>query len=342
VWLANDVGQDLLASPDEIRRIYFYFSPNDSGCVITDVLDFMRTRGITFGGRVCKIDGYVAVDWTSADEVKVALDLFGSLCVGVNLPAEWQQTAQPMGLWRPTNSPIIGGHDITAVGYDETGVQVSTWGMVLTITWAAFISQTWVEECYAMLSPDWYGSDRLAPSGVNADELKADLQKLGGGDLPPLPGPTPPPPPPPGPTPMTYPTYAVSLTGKLPLLGTVTMTGTAVPKPSGNDQFRSQSNAPVGMGPLEWLRLIRQAAEFVRWLQQLLQQPPQAMAGVLPPGVIQLILDNAVKLLPVIVKGLQNGESFVEIVGDCLKALFPAAAAGSPPVIAAAPCVVGV
>src|SRR6185312_3355886 len=75
-----------------------------------------------------------------------------------------------------------------------------------TITWRAFQSRQWLEECYAILAPDWYGNDQLAPCGVDAATLQADLAKLGGGVIPDIgPAPTPPTPPrppvppPPGP-----------------------------------------------------------------------------------------------------------------------------------------------
>ncbi len=80
----------------------------------------------------------------------------------------------------------MGGHDIPAVGYSPKGVTISTWGGTRLVTWPAMLSTRWFEECYAILSPDWYGSDKLAPHGVDAATLKADLAKLGGGTVPPI------------------------------------------------------------------------------------------------------------------------------------------------------------
>lgn len=201
VWSANDVGAPILATDDEVLREYFRIcGPGDNGCIITHVLDVMRSRGLTLGGAPRKIDGYVAVNPSDKLQVQIALYLFGSLCLGVNLPSAWTCTDCD---WLPTDSRIIGGHDVSAVGYDERGVQVSTWGGIATITWEAFTSSRWVEECYAMLSPDWYNADELGPHGINVAALKLDIEKLQNGETPTLPDdPTPPPPAPAPPSPI--------------------------------------------------------------------------------------------------------------------------------------------
>lgn len=205
VWSGNDAdsGGVVLASDAEIYSQYQSIcGPGDNGCSITAVLDVMKAKGLTATGKPYKIDGYVSVDWRNKLEVQVALYLFGSLVFGINLPSAWQNAPEG-GLWDVTNTQIVGGHDVTAVGYSATGVVVATWGGLRTITWAAMASTKWLEECYAVLAPLWYGSDKLAPCGVNAVQLASDLALLGGGTIPPIdPTPVPPTPPtPPVPTP---------------------------------------------------------------------------------------------------------------------------------------------
>jgi hypothetical protein len=153
---------------------------------------------LPFNGQLHKIDGYLAVDHGNKQLVQVALQLFGALCLGVNLPGDWTCTNCT---WGQPRQGIVGGHDVTAVGYDQTGVKVATWGGIATIVWDAFLSRRWVEECYIMLAPDWYGSDNLAPNGINVAKLREDLQKIQGGEVPDWqpdnpPGPPIPPPPP--------------------------------------------------------------------------------------------------------------------------------------------------
>ena len=229
VWSANESGPaaTVVGTDQEVYSAYQTIcGPGDNGCVITDVLDAFRDRGLTFNGVAKKIDGYVGLDWTNKLEVQVALDLFGAVCVGINLPRDWTTS----DVWDATTSPIIGGHDVTAVGYDAGGVQVASWGRVYTITWDAFLARTWVEEAYAMLAPDWYAAGKLAPSGVDAAALRDDLAKLAAGTIPPL-DPTPPTPPGPVPTPpVPPPNYAGTLQGTMsgpfgthPFNGTLTL-----------------------------------------------------------------------------------------------------------------------
>ena len=197
VWSGNETGTPIIATDTEIINAYHTIcGPGDRGCNIASVLDYMKSKGMILGGQARKIDGYVAIDNSKIDEVKTAIIIFGAITLGVNLPNAWASSSEG-GLWDVTTTRIVGGHDISGVGYDKTGVIISTWGGFRTITWAAFQSSKWVDECYAILSPDWYSVANKSPSNLDVDALKADLQKIGGGDLPDIgPDPNPPEPPP--------------------------------------------------------------------------------------------------------------------------------------------------
>lgn len=196
VWSANESGTAVLGSDQEVYQSYQTIcGPGDNGCNITDVLDYYKAHGLPFSGQTKKIDGYVAIDTTNKLEVQTALYLFGALTIGINLPGAWADNAKDGAVWDVTTSGVVGGHDVTIVGYDDKGVQIATWGMVVTITWAALATTQHVEEGYALLAPDWYSNSNVAPCGVNAAELVSDLAKFGGGSIPPIPDPAPPLPP---------------------------------------------------------------------------------------------------------------------------------------------------
>lgn len=202
IWSGNDTPTTIVGTDQEVYGMYQKIcGPGDNGCVITAVLDYFRQMGLPFGGVTHKIDGYVTADWTNKLLVQVGIYLFGGGTIGVNLPQSWTCTNC---VWDVTNSQIVGGHDVCLCGYDEKGVQVSTWGGICTITWQAFLSRKWVEELYFMLGPDWYNNDQLAPNGVDVAALKRDLQLINSGTIPPIDvdPPTPPNPPNP-PTPPT-------------------------------------------------------------------------------------------------------------------------------------------
>jgi hypothetical protein len=200
VWSGNDSGTPIVATDQEVVSAYHTIcGPGDNGCNIGDVLDYWKASGIKMGGQVHKIDAYVEVDPSNQDEVKAAIYLFTGLPLGLNLPSAWENVDDG-GIWDVPSgfgARIVGGHDVEAVDFNETGVVISTWGGLRTITWAAMANSRYVEEAYAVLSPDWYGSDKLAPCGLDVATLQADLAKLGGGVIPsidppaPVPTPTP-------------------------------------------------------------------------------------------------------------------------------------------------------
>ena len=179
----NDTGTPILCTDAEILAVYRIFSPRgDHGCVISQVLDRYQDTGFQLGGALRKIDGYVSVDNTNKLETQIAIFLFSSLKLGINLPHEWVSSQ----VWDVTNSMIVGGHDVELISYNATGPIVSTWGSTRQMTWAALASHRIVDECFLPLYPEWYGLDNLAPVGLDKATLAADLAKIGTGDLPPI------------------------------------------------------------------------------------------------------------------------------------------------------------
>ncbi len=199
VWTGNDSGVAAVGTTAEAVASYHAIcGPGDQGCVIVEVLDVMKTKGLTVGGQKHTIEGYVAFDWTNQLETQTATYLFGGGCIGINLPQAWMNAP---AVWDVTNTSIIGGHDVQIVAYNPQGVVIATWGGTRTITWAAFLSDRWIDEAYCMLSPDWYGKDGVTPLGVDVATLRADLALIGQGVVPPIPSPGPTPTPTPIPTP---------------------------------------------------------------------------------------------------------------------------------------------
>lgn len=205
IWTGNESGAPVLGTDGEVLSSYHTIcGPGDNGCNISEVLDYFRSNGLTVNGQKHKIDGYCAVDGSNELEVQTALYLFGSLTLGLNLPGSWANNAKPGFVWDVTHDRTVGGHDVCACGYNAQGVQICTWGMIGTITWAAMADKNIVEEIYTQLAPDWYAKASVSPLGIDAATLKADLAKLGGGTIPPLPDPVPPPDPPVPPAPLPF------------------------------------------------------------------------------------------------------------------------------------------
>lgn len=172
--------------------------PGDQGCYIPEVLQYQRDKGVQCGGKIVKSDGFVSCTLGDQLLAKVATYLFGGLHLGINLPRQWYMNGDDDFVWDVTNTDIVGGHSVAVVGYDKTGLRISTWGNVGIMTWKAFSDSRWVEEVYATLSPDWYSAQGLDAHGVNVTDLKKALDVVKGGgtpDIPPTPTPVPPVPP---------------------------------------------------------------------------------------------------------------------------------------------------
>jgi hypothetical protein len=151
----------------------------DQGGVELDVLNGFRKTGV--GGH--KITAYAALTPKNATQAKEALDLFGLLYVGANLPL----AAQKQKVWDvPANGKLTGkykpgswgGHAFIVVAYDAAGLTIVTWGQLVKVTWAWFFA--YVEEAYCLLSPDWIEKNGSAPCGFKVSELLADLAAITG------------------------------------------------------------------------------------------------------------------------------------------------------------------
>jgi hypothetical protein len=172
----------------------------DQGTVIEDALNYWIAPGLS--GHT--IPGWVAVDPTRPDLLRLAYYVFGGGKVGLAMPAAWQSQTGPGRVWDtgpnergPWEPGSWGGHDVSCVGYDADGLTVITWGAEQRITWRALAAYS--DRCYAAPSWEWLRGP-ATPTGVNPQDFADAFASLGGGPLtPPTPvPPVPPPPPPPG------------------------------------------------------------------------------------------------------------------------------------------------
>ena len=212
----SDSGGTVQATDAEVLSQYEgVCGPGDNGCVITDTLDYGMKTGWTAGGKVYKIPGYAAVDWTVWDLCRACCEDFGGYKIGINLPQAWTTAAT----WDVTNTQIVGGHDVYVIDYDSDYLYLASWGRVYRMTKAAALSTRWLEEAYVVLAPTWTGPDKKAPSGYDVAGLTAAMATLHGGHLPDDPTPVPPNPPTPVPPNPVPPNPAPS--GKLHIGGSI-------------------------------------------------------------------------------------------------------------------------
>lgn len=166
-----------LAVPSDADVLDLYSRVNngvDAGATCIDVLNEWRRNGL--GSH--RIAAYAAINPHDPLEVRTATWLFGGLYLGVALPlsaqsqGEWAIPAQPTASTAPGS---WGGHCVPALGWDETGIWVITWGQPMHVSNDFF--GAYCDEAYAVLpKDDWLGD----VPGFNLAQLQADLAALPG------------------------------------------------------------------------------------------------------------------------------------------------------------------
>jgi len=157
-----------------------------------------------------KLDGYAEVDATNQAEVQFAINAFGNLKMWVGLPDAWINPFPNSNgfVWdvapaNPNNGHCIGSpsyNSTRVVGSTSQGVQVMTWGLIGTVTWAALaslFSDGSGGGLAVRVTPDWViKNSGKTPSGFAFSDLVSDFNSLFGKNIP-----VPPPPAPPSPVP---------------------------------------------------------------------------------------------------------------------------------------------
>jgi hypothetical protein len=151
----------------------------DNGAYELDVLNYMRKVGIgrEKDGSRHTIGAFAAVDWRSYMNFKIAHYVFGGLKVCAGLPI----AAQSQKVWDVTSGldgepGSWGGHSMYCVGYDDQGITVYTWGREKRATWAWV--DTYVDECYAVISEDYFRRGGLTPQGFSLEKLTRQLEDI--------------------------------------------------------------------------------------------------------------------------------------------------------------------
>jgi len=183
-WTGNASGSPVVLPDDDIVSAYSQiagYNPadpaTDCGAVEIDVLNAWRQNGLGAGGH--KIAAFVAVNLRNPLEVQTAISLFGGIYAGALLPTNAQ--AQVGFVWdvlrNGDDAPgSWGGHAIPIVKYDPTGLWCVTWGKLQKMTQAWFAE--YVDEAYALVTPDWIEANGRSPTGLDLATLTADLAEV--------------------------------------------------------------------------------------------------------------------------------------------------------------------
>lgn len=183
VWTLN-AANEVTVPDSEILAIYERwcgYNPNnpstDQGGIPLNVLNDWKSQGF-FGYN---ISAFVSVPFSNLAQVKQAIDLFGGVYIGLELPI----TAQDQqACWSVVNDGgsgdsqpgSWGGHCVFVAGYSPNTLKCITWGQDMYMTYNFW--NTYVDECYAILSPEWISSNGDAMNGFDMQALQADIALL--------------------------------------------------------------------------------------------------------------------------------------------------------------------
>lgn len=181
LWTSH-TGSVVIPTLDDVINLYSAVTgyvrgdeSTDNGAAMTDVLNYLQTTGLC--GH--KILGWAQIDHTNNQHRKLAVDLFGSTFVGVQLPSSAQNQFSDGRPWEVIpNDSIEGGHAIVHPGYGSLGGDYVTWAK-----WDQKASTAWeaayVDEEYVIVSEDWINqATQQTPGGIDLSALQADLALL--------------------------------------------------------------------------------------------------------------------------------------------------------------------
>lgn len=185
-WTAYAKG--LVTLPDSaVLRLYqaFGYVPGnpatDRGAVEQDVLAYVQKNGIA--GH--KVLAYAQVDHRNLDEMKAALNIFGSVYLGAQMPGSAMlQTESGLPWAVESGQSIEGGHAFVLQRWDQASapMEVITWGQRQRVTaewWLAYGQEAW-----AVISQDWFLANGKSVSGLALPELGDEFAIITGQDNP--------------------------------------------------------------------------------------------------------------------------------------------------------------
>jgi hypothetical protein len=171
-WIANDAKRDGSISDDAAIQLSRRMGAL-RGYVVLDRLNWWWKNGM-WGHEIA---AYASLLPELRESVQYAVALFGACDVGLRMPLAWQnQTVWSTGKGNRFRAGSWGGHSVPIIGYDADHCYLVTWGHVQTITWSAV--ETYCDEAYAVISPDWMNEDQRNPVGFDYETLRAVLASI--------------------------------------------------------------------------------------------------------------------------------------------------------------------
>jgi len=153
-----------------------YTHGQDAGVVLSDFLSYVRMQPKGFCGH--KLTAYAPINHLDTTMLRTAIWMYDFIYTGIAVTDAMMQAAQLGQPWTlaDLHSPVVGGHCVPVVAYDEHWLYLVTWGSIQKVSypmWSQICDEAWVviTEEFVKAGGDWHG--------VSLKALEADLNRLG-------------------------------------------------------------------------------------------------------------------------------------------------------------------
>lgn len=164
------IGVKKIMDSQEVVKLYLHLTNGvDMGLPALKVLKFWQSNAVD--GE--EILAYAKVEPHNHTHIKQAIQLFGGVYLGFNVPVNCKEEFTNGKPWTPGDLTYQ-GHAVFAVAYDSDYVTVLTWGKTQKATWDWW--DDCVDEAYAIL-PEEAKNPTFAPN-FDLEKLQADLQAV--------------------------------------------------------------------------------------------------------------------------------------------------------------------
>jgi ABC-type glycerol-3-phosphate transport system substrate-binding protein len=187
IWTLNS-SSEFTPSDEDVLKLYENtcdYNPNDpnsdQGGIPLDILkQWYKTPGL-FAGR--SLDAFAPFNPFIVRAMHCSIAYLGGVYLAVNLPKSIENQGflwdvPPEGTQGDGAPGSLGGHAVIGIGYDKDKAiyQIISWGTIYTLT-QAFID-TYCIQSFGLVSHDWIATSGKAPSGLDINQLKSDLNAI--------------------------------------------------------------------------------------------------------------------------------------------------------------------
>lgn len=171
-----EVGEIFQYPGDQVvQDTYFALTGGaDAGLVEHQVLQTWMREGL-FNN---KISAYAPVDIRNRQEMAAACFAFGTLYLGVEMPASAEQQFEAHQPWHIDGTPEApqGGHCVIATGANSLGLDIITWGDTESMTWEWW--EHYGSEAWVVIPEIFVEADHGPVWDIDILTLQKDLESL--------------------------------------------------------------------------------------------------------------------------------------------------------------------